>query len=334
MKKVLISIGIVIVVVVALWMVRKKVVKTKQQPTFNVVEVTQGSIEVKVLATGTVQPFTRVEVKSPTNGRIESVVVDEGQHVKSGDILAWISSEDRIVLLDAAKSSLESALKTNDPNLIAEAKQAYEIADKAYKAVPLTNSIAGEVISRTAEVGQNVNTQTTLFVIADRLVANVTVDEADIGKIALNQRALITLDAFPNEKIDAKVTKIAREGKTVSDIVVYNVLVEPMQVPSYWASGMTANVEFLIIKKDSILVIPTNAIRQQNGKKIVQVRNNEHTEMREIQTGVSDGRSIEVIKGLQAGEKIMISGGFNTSPTQNPRADSERRMRQMMRSVR
>lgn len=333
MKKLLIAIIVIIILVVGFFPIRKLLSKKTKQPQFKTVEVMTGNIEVKVLATGTIQPHTRVEVNAPVSGRIEQVLVDEGDLVKPGDILAWIASEDRIALLDAARSALETAQKLNDPQALSQSHQAYEIAEKAYKRVPLTNSISGEVIARNAEPGQNVNTQTKIFVISDRLLANVTVDEADIGKISLNQQAIITLDAYPKEEIPAKVTKISREGQTVSNIVVYNVMVEPQKVPSYWASGMTANVQFVFVKKDDVLILPLTAIRQQNGKKTVLVPKGKESEVKVIETGVTDGKSIEIIRGLNKGDVVLVSAS-QSQGLPSSGYDSERRMRQMMRGMR
>lgn len=333
MKKLLIAFVVIIVLVAGFFIVRKLTSKKAKQPQFATVEVRRGSIEVKVLSTGTIKPYTRVAVNSPVSGRIEQVLVDEGERVKPGDILAWISSEDRIALLDAARSALESAQKQNDGQALSQAQEAFQIAEKAYQRVPLTNSIAGEVIARSAEPGQNVNTQTTIFVISDRLLANVTVDEADIGKISLNQEALITLDAYPNEEIPAKVTKISREGQTVSNIVVYNVMVEPEKVPSYWASGMTANVQFIVVQKDDVLVLPLSAIKQKNGKKTALVPKGKESETKIIETGETDGKSIEIKGGLNEGDVVLVSASQNPGLPSSG-SDSERRMRQMMRGVR
>ncbi|MEO0091098.1 MAG: HlyD family efflux transporter periplasmic adaptor subunit [candidate division WOR-3 bacterium] len=332
MKRILISSIIIVIVLVSgvFFIFRKRQIKRMQSPKFTTVEVSKGNIEVKVIATGTIRPFTRVEVKSPVSGRIEEILVDEGEKVKPGDILAWISSEDRIALLDAARAVLESAQKSRDSTQIQSAQESYEIAEKAYKPVPLTNSITGEVISRTCEPGQNVNTQTTLFVISDRLVASVTVDEADIGKIELRQKAQITLDAFPNEPVSAKVTKIAREGTVVSDVVVYNVMVEPDKVPAKWASGMTANVEFFVVKKDNILLVPKSAIKERDGNQFVQVLTSNKPEPRKIKTGVTDGKMVEIIEGLNEGDKILISSGLQSF---SGPSESERRMRQMLRQM-
>jgi macrolide-specific efflux system membrane fusion protein len=307
MKKAVIGIIFVIIVLAGFFYLRNRNASNSAQPSYETAKVERGNIEIKVLSTGTIEPYTRVEVSSSVSGRIDRVEVDEGDIVKKGDILAWISSEDRIALIDAARSGLESAQKGNDPEALKEAQMAYEIADRAYKPVPLTNSISGEVIDRSCEPGQNVSTQSVLFVIADRLVASVQVDEADIGKIKLGQETIIVLDAFPDERLKGKVTKISREGTLVSDVVEYEVMVEPQKVPRYWASGMTANVEFIVAKKDSILVIPKNAVKERQGENFVMVLE-EKPLPRKIETGITDGRMVEVTKGLKEGERIMQGG--------------------------
>ncbi|KPJ59347.1 MAG: hypothetical protein AMJ46_11465 [Latescibacteria bacterium DG_63] len=305
MKK-LIVIGVVAVVAVAGFLyLRTRNGNGASEPRYQLERVQRGSIEMKVLSTGTIEPYTRVVVSSSVSGRIDKVEVDEGDVVRPGDVLAWISSEDRIALLDAARSAMESAQEGNKKEAIEEAKVAYEIADKAYKPVPLTNSIAGEVINRSCEPGQNVSMQSELFVIADRLVARVQVDEADIGKLKVGQNSWIVLDAFPDERVEAKVTKISREGTLVSDVVEYDVMVEPLDVPRYWASGMTANVEFIVDRKDDILFVPRSAVTDADGRHFVVVLE-EGPRRSEIQTGITDGRIVEVIEGLTEGQTVFL----------------------------
>lgn len=328
MKKLLVGIVFVAIVVAGYFYWQKRNGDNPGQLSYETVRVERGNIEIKVLSTGTIQPYTRVEVSSSVSGRIDGVEVDEGDIVKQGDILAWISSEDRIALLDAARSGLESAQKENDPEAIGEAEMAYKIANKAYKPVPLTNSIAGEVINRSCEPGQNVSTQSILFVIADRLVAKVEVDEADIGKIKVGQETWIVLDAFPDERLKGRVSKISREGRLVSDVVVYDVLVDPLKVPRHWASGMTANVEFIAEKKDSILIIPKSAVKEREGTSFVMVLEDQPTP-RKIETGVTDGRVVEVTQGLKEGEKVILSGIENNSDQTDAVRDQMRMMRQI-----
>lgn len=329
MRKLFIGIIFLIIILAGFFYLRKRNNHNSTSPSYEIVRVEKGNIEVKVLSTGIIQPYTRVEVNASVSGRIDRVEVDEGNVVKKGDILAWISSEDRMALLDAARSALESSQQENDQEAIKEAEMAYEIAEKAYKPVPLTNSISGQVIDRSCEPGQNVSTQSILFVIADRLVASVEVDEVDIGKIKLGQQTWITLDAFPDERLKGKVTKISREGSLVSDVVVYEVMVDPLKVPSHWASGMTANVEFMVERKDSILVIPKGTVKGKEGDYFVMVLEDQPM-TRKIETGITDGRVIEVTEGLKEGEKIMLGGIENNSRQGEPGQD----LRRMMRGLR
>ncbi|MCX5801532.1 MAG: efflux RND transporter periplasmic adaptor subunit [Candidatus Eisenbacteria bacterium] len=314
MKKLYFIIIPVLIILAGLFYLRERRLANTDQPAYETARVESGSIEVKVLSTGTIEPYTRVEVSSSVSGRIDKVEVNEGDRVKEGDILAWISSEDRIALLDAARSALESAQEKNDEEAIKQAKEASEIADKAYKLVPLTNSIRGEVIMRSCEPGQNVTTATVLFAIADRLVASVQVDEADIGKIKVKQKAWVVLDAFPDERVNARVTKISREGTLVSGVVEYDVMVEPVQVPGDWASGMTANVEFVVASKDSILVIPKGAVSEENGDSFVTVLEDRPIR-RSVKTGITDGKTIEITEGLRAGDTVVLSETVTTGST-------------------
>jgi macrolide-specific efflux system membrane fusion protein len=328
MKKLWLVLIPLVVALTAFYYFRDKSANGSQQATFETVQVRRGNIEVKVLSTGTVEPHTRVEVGSPVNGRVEKVLVDEGDMVKEGDVLAWISSEDRIALLDAARSALESAREANDTEADREAKAGYEVADKAYRPVPLTNSIRGEVISRTCEPGQNVSTATPLFAIADRLVATVQVDEADIGKIRQGQRAWVVLDAFPDERVQAKVSKISREGKLVSDVVEYDVMVEALRVPAHWASGMTANVEFSVASKENVLVLPRSALVEEDGRQFVTVGAGAPVR-RQIRTGITDGKTVEILDGLNEGDSVLLTKAGSSGQSESD-SRSTRRMPMMM----
>jgi membrane fusion protein, macrolide-specific efflux system len=320
MRKFLIAIIVIIIVVVGFFLVRKKQTHKSKEQKFTVTQVTRGDISIKVLSTGTIVPYTRVEVNSPVNGRIDRINVDEGDVVKPGDILAWISSEDRIALLDAARSDLEDARRSGDSAAIKAALAAQQIANNAYLPVPLTNSIAGVVIARSCEPGQNISTATVLFVISDRLVADVQVDEADIGKIRLGQDAIATLDAFPDQPVDTKVTKIAHEGTLVSGVVEYDVMVEPPKVPPNWKSGMTADVEFIVSAKDSVLEVPNSAIKDKDGGKFVTVLQENKPVPQPISTGITDGKMTEVTEGLNEGERIMVNNGvFQSNQANNSR---------------
>src|SRR5512135_2181159 len=88
--------------------------RTINKPSANALqEVTPaiGSIQTVITATATVQPQNRLEIKPSINGRIDQILVHEGEDVKMGQVLALMSSTERAALLDAAKSHSPDEVK-------------------------------------------------------------------------------------------------------------------------------------------------------------------------------------------------------------------------------
>ena len=127
-----------------------------------------GDVEMTVVTTGVIEPQNRLEIKPSISGRIESILVKEGDQVKSGDVLSWMSSTERAALLDAARSQGEEAVK---------------YWEEAYKKTPIISPIDGEVIVRSIEPGQTISTSDAMLVLSDRLVVSAQFDETDIDSI-------------------------------------------------------------------------------------------------------------------------------------------------------
>ena len=105
MKKILIALIIIVVAGTGFWLLWRNG-KNSNLPPLETATVERGDLKVAVLATGTIQPYTRVEVSSAVRGRIDRVEAEEGDRVQKGDTLAWVSSDERIALIEAARSAL------------------------------------------------------------------------------------------------------------------------------------------------------------------------------------------------------------------------------------
>jgi macrolide-specific efflux system membrane fusion protein len=260
------------------------------------VTVGRGDISVSIQATGTVQPKNRLEIQPPISGRIEKVLVVEGDYVKKGTILAWMSSTERAALLDAARA-------TGD----AEVKHWEEL----YKATPLIAPLSGEIIARNIEPGQTVGSGTAVLVMNDYLIVKAQVDETDIGKIRVGQKAVIKMDAYPDQSIKAEVNHIAYEAKTSNNVTVYEIDVLPGNTPKFLRSGMTADVDFIISAKKNIVIVPEEAVTRQGTKATVLVpdrKNKGKSIARELKLGITDGKNSEVLHGLAEGDTILQYG--------------------------
>jgi membrane fusion protein, macrolide-specific efflux system len=274
------------------------------------VTVTKDSLQSTVLSTGIVQPENRLEIKPPVSGRIDKVLVIEGQPLKKNQVLAYMSSTERALLLDTARVKGRKA-------------EAHWAA--LYKPIPIVAPLDGMLIKKKIEPGQTVFTGDTLLVMSDHLIVSAQVDETDLGRIQVGQEAVITLDSYPGQSVQAKVERIAFESQTVNNVTVYYVDILPQQVPSFMRSGMTANANFIIAKKKDVLVLPFESIRREDGKAFVLVAaplNAKEPMKKEIITGITDGQKVEVVEGLAEGDTVKmaegsIGGGPNPVPPWN-----------------
>lgn len=256
-----------------------------------VISPTIGSIQNSISTTGVVEPQNRLEIKPPINGRIEEILVEEGQSVKTGDVLAFMSSTERAALLDAARIKDKSEL---------------EYWQKAYNATPLIAPIDGEVIVRAVEPGQTVSTSDAILVLSDRLIVKAQVDETDIGKVKAGQDAIISLDAYPEIEVNSKVNHISYESKIVNNVTIYEVDILPDSVPEVFRSGMSASVDIINKSKDSILIIPLEAVDQTKDGAFVLLGNPAKPTRQKIELGISDEENVEVVSGLNQDDKIIV----------------------------
>jgi len=287
-----------VIAVLALAGVAFLIVKAKmgKQSTEVVQEITptKGAIQTTISTTGTVLPKNRLEIIPPVAGRVESILVKEGDEVKTGQILAWMSSTERAALLDAARGQGEEKLK---------------YWQEAYKPIALLAPIDGEVIVATTQPGQTVTTTDAVIVLSDRLIVRAQVDETDIGKIKLGQSAAISLDAYPDASIAARVDHIYYESETSNNVTVYKVDLIPEEVPAFFRSGMNATVNFKVEGRDDALLIPVNAVHKENDEVYVLLKQegSQNPLKRVIKVGITDDKNYEVLSGITASDKLLIT---------------------------
>ena len=294
MKRIYVIIVVVLVLVGGGYGVYKYRSMKKSTVTYRSETATRGSIALTILSTGTVKPVTRVDIKSPTAGRVEKVLVNEGDHVRKNQVLALTSSTERAALLDAARD---------------RGPEEYKKWEELERPIPILAPITGEVILRSIEPGQTFATTDVILAMSDRLMVEALVDETDIAQVKKNEAASIVLDAYPGQSIPGKVYKIAYDAKTTNNVTTYPVDVLPDEVPLFMRSGMTANVTFEIQKKSDIITVPTEALKVRDGKNVVLVpgaSEDEHAVMKEVVTGLTDGKRTEIVSGLDEGATVLI----------------------------
>jgi HlyD family secretion protein len=127
--------------------------------------------------------------------------------------------------------------------------------------------VNGVVVSRAVDVGQTVAASLsapTLFTIAQDLTkmqVETSVDEADIGRVSLEDRATFTVDAFPGQMFNGVVTQIRKAPLVVQNVVTYTVVLAVANPGEKLMPGMTANVKLVYDQKPNVLKVPNAALR-------------------------------------------------------------------------
>lgn len=150
---------------------------------------------------------------------------------------------------------------------VAQLEARLQEAELELKYTRIIAPVCGIVTSRTGDVGQTVTAsfQTpVLFKIAEdltRMQVHTNVDEADIGRVRVGQKAVFTVPAFPDRLFDASVNQIRNDPKVEQNVVTYNVVLDVNNNDLKLRPGMTANVQIMLNEVHDALMIPDQGFR-------------------------------------------------------------------------
>jgi HlyD family secretion protein len=354
--------------------------------------VERGTMVRSVVATGKVEPITKVEIKSKANGIIERLLTEVDQVVQAGQVLAELDKENLTARLREARANLQAAeaareaavaqLKKNEieaeaPDVelarrnsvrakqlfeqklvsqsqldeatsgleqaenrkragggqlviaqakvveatanVAQARANVERAEEELANATIKAPIRATVLTRDVEVGSPVSSILNLGANAslvmtlgdiEKVFVRGKVDEADIGRVRLNQTARITTESFPDRMFEGRVTQISPIGVDKDNVTTFEVKVSIDNPGKELKANMTANAEIIFEQLHDSLLVPEAAIvydpqrhafvdladpSSKSGRRRVPVK-----------VGVGNGTKIQIVSGVQAGDKVVL----------------------------
>jgi cobalt-zinc-cadmium efflux system membrane fusion protein len=307
-------------------------------------EARSAAETVAVLGELAVNQNAYAEVASPVAARVVTVAVDTGQAIRAGQPLATVASAElgrvRADLQSArARADLAARAVTRTRELAgerlvpqrelqeAEAQAATAAAElraaqgalDAFASgggrgarLVLRAPVGGVVIERDAVQGQLVDASKTLFRVGDlsHLWLEAHVFERDAVAVAPGTRARVTLTALPGKSFDAQVTMVGREVDASSRTI--SVRLELANPGDVLRPGMSATVHLpLGDAAGTVVTVPLAAVQRVGETWCVFLpRRPGVFEMRAIGRGRELGGEIEVVRGLAAGETVVVDGSF------------------------
>jgi len=224
---------------------------------------------------------------------------------------------------------------------VAQTRAALDFAETNFRYTKIISPVDGTVISRNVDVGQTVaaSFQTpTLFNIAQdltRMQIDTSVDEADIGKIKVDQPVEFSVDAYPDITFKGKVSEVRNAPITVQNVVTYDVVVKVDNPDLKLKPGLTANVSIILDEKKGVLRVPNSTLRfrpaetskettpqkgpaDQKGS-AVWVLADKKPKRVGVKTGISDGNYTEILSGdLKEGDAVIVESISGAKKSDTP----------------
>lgn len=144
---------------------------------------------------------------------------------------------------------------------------------------------------------------------SSKVTAEITISQNDIINIEEGQEVKLEISTYQDEKFTGKVKVLNLKPNSQGNSTTYSATVELDETDYKLLEGMTATAQFIIKEVKDVVMISNKAIVLKEGKQFVKLKNEDEsiTEV-EIQTGFSDGKSTEIITGLNEGDTVVVGG--------------------------
>ncbi len=305
-----------------------------------------------VTATGIVRLRVGAEVRvgSQASGIVKTLNVTVGSHIRRGEIIAEIDSRPLEAQLAQARAQIDVAaqdvkqaevqlararqlderqlvprqqvedlaLALNSANArLTKAQRDADLVATALSYSVIRAPISGTIASVSTQEGETVASSfaapTFVTIIGDHALQLIAmVDETDIGAVALRDRVIFTVEAYPGRDFAGRVERIAQKATIVSGVVNYEVMIGIDSPADLLKPDMTANISIRTAEHQA-LVIPNAAVQRDGDDRFVFVDDHGVVAKRRISVGTRDGTSIEVKKGLVAGDRVLIDTPASSS---------------------
>lgn len=303
------------------------------------VKVIRGDLEKDLTLAGKVDANSYALLQFQTSGRLAWVGVKEGDKVKKWQAIASLDKQDLEKRLkktmndyltnrwnfedtqDEYRSTKENFLVTDEIKRILERKQFslenavydVEIADLAVRYATLASPISGILTAASQPTaGVNVTPLTATFTVVDpsSIYFKSEIDEEDVINVKEGQLTTITLDSFPDDKIESSVTYISFtpvEGQTSTVYKIKFVLPHDIKDIKY-RIGMNGDAKIKMSEAKNVLFLPVEAINEKDNEKFVYQKDQKgKITQKTIKTGLETDEFVEIKEGLEEESLVYYS---------------------------
>jgi len=330
--------GVAILIALFIGINRVQAQKLKNPATFNqskdiVVTPETKSISSNLVLAGSINAAEVANLRFQNSGKLVWVGVKVGDRVKKWQTIASLDkaelkkslqtqfnnyrtqlsqfwdTQDKykdMVISDTIQRILDRTQYSLDNSVIN-----YEITDMAIKEASLVSPLNGVVVAMDQNLpGTNITPATATFTIVNpsSVYFRSEIDQEEVVKIKVGQKATLKIDAYPDSNFDSEITYIAYTPMSGQSSTVYEIrfrLPVDNQDLSY-RLGMDGDATITLDQKDNALVLPLEAVINEDSKTFVWLKNNGQLEKRYITTGIENDTEIEILSDLNPNDQVVI----------------------------
>jgi len=327
-KKITIILSIAVVILGAwFWRVRS------QKPVYDEYTVQTSDLSNTLELSGSVSAGQSATLRFLAGGLITYLGAKEGDQVKKWSTLASVDTrqlqkvlEEKLNLYAIQRGTFDQTIDDND-NSIPEgdlartlerllAKNQYQlentVKDVEYQDLTiqlsrLTSPISGILVHAPISVANVQVTAADNWIVVDpqTLEFIADLDETDLSKVSVGQKALITLDAFPDELIESTISSIAFSPKETTTGTTYEVKVSlPASFLAKLRLGLNGTAAIVLSEKFAVPTLPSSAFTFQNGQMVVKILRSGKYLDQTIETGIENAGQVEILDGLKVGDHV------------------------------
>lgn len=286
-----------------------------------------GLIHDRINLPGNIEPWTTLSLLSKISGTIAEVLVREGQKVKKGDVLLRIDDEDYRIAADRAKSAYQLAkaeyerdkaiyakgviptaeLDTNKTRMDT-ARADYENAQLQLSRCAVTAPMQGVVRKLDAKVGLHLAIGDPIGEILeiDRLKAVVGIPESEVTAVRGIGAIDISLQALGDRIVSGKVHFLSSSPDTVARLFRLELAIDNSS--GEILPGMFFRADVVKRTVTNAIVIPFYSVISRNNEQYVYVEEDGIVKKKSVRLGIMEKWMVEVVEGLQGGEKLLVEG--------------------------
>jgi membrane fusion protein (multidrug efflux system) len=303
--------------------------KEKTPVPVSVAAVAVGPVSSYLTATANLVAENEVKIVAEAQGRVAQLLVEEGQYVQSGQVLASLVRDDAEIALTKARVRANNARVAF--NRAKEMRQANLIAAGDYDKTAMEHDVAqqelaeaqwrlgkttirapfdGRLTQRAITRGQHVNSGETLFTVTDfdPLIARIYLPEKDVVTLREGREVTIRLKAAEDISFRGRIRQISPVVDTATGTV--KLTVEAVQPPPLARPGAFVTVAIVRDTRPRAVVVPREAVLRELREAHVFVLDptGKVARKRQVSLGLEEGAVVEAVSGLKPGERVIVAG--------------------------